>query len=267
MASAFALASAAVQQYIDGLQELTFNSKPIITNLTIIAGEIAKAHGPPAASSVAAAIENHIRSVRLPSRLLRTCAAAARGAAAARWLDASREETSRSRFRRVAPLADAQPASRAQVSQECKLPALYLLDSVAKNLRSPYAPLFEPRLAELYLHVHAAAPPPQRSSLEHLRNTWRPIFPAVRAPVSPLIQPSGLLTLSAPFLSARSTLPSSAPSKPRRLARRGARARGGRAEWRRAGRSLLRRAPPGMLLARSRPAKRRTAASALVLIQ
>ena len=58
---------------------------------------------------------------------------------------------------------------------------LYLLDSVAKNIRATYAPLFERNLPEVYVHALEAAPSPGvRTSLEHLRATWRDVFPAVR---------------------------------------------------------------------------------------
>ena len=60
---------------------------------------------------------------------------------------------------------------------------LYLLDSVAKNLRAVYAPLFERNLPEIYIRALEAAPSPGvRTSLEHLRATWKDVFPAVRPP-------------------------------------------------------------------------------------
>lgn len=58
-----------VEQYMAELQELTFNSKPIITTLTILAAENLGA-----ASSVVAAIERHLSSVvRTPELLLSQC--------------------------------------------------------------------------------------------------------------------------------------------------------------------------------------------------
>jgi hypothetical protein len=68
-----------------------------------------------------------------------------------------------------------------QARAECKLPALYLLDSVAKNIRAVYAPLFARNLPEIYIRALEAAPTPGvRTSLEHLRATWKDVFPAVR---------------------------------------------------------------------------------------
>jgi pre-mRNA cleavage complex 2 protein Pcf11 len=51
-----------IGEYAAALAELTINSKPIISSLTILAQEIGSS--PAAASSIAGLVERHIRTVR-----------------------------------------------------------------------------------------------------------------------------------------------------------------------------------------------------------
>lgn len=103
------------------LSALTFNSKPVITTLTMIAGK----------------------------------------------------------FRNLGPIfvqKIEQAILQAQPSQ--RLPRLYLIDSIIKNVGQPYASMFTPKILVLFCSTYASSPPNSREPMLHLMRTWKGYFPS-----------------------------------------------------------------------------------------
>ncbi|KAJ3279278.1 hypothetical protein HK104_001590 [Borealophlyctis nickersoniae] len=111
-------------EYRSSLADLTFNSKPIITNLTIIAQENLSA-----ASAIVQAIEDQMRN--------------------------------------------AQPKQ--------KLPVLYLLDSICKNVGGVYISLFARNVVRVFSSAYQAVDKEDKLKFQRVLNTWKnhppgPIF-------------------------------------------------------------------------------------------
>lgn len=112
------------QDYLDSLQDLTINSRPLIRDLTMIAQETLYA-----AQYIVKAVEEHIN--------------------------------------RAPP--------------QHKLPALYLLDSICKNVGSPYTIYFSQNLSKIFINTYTLMEPHLRMKMEELLQTWKQPVPGTNS--------------------------------------------------------------------------------------
>lgn len=74
-----------------------------------------------------------------------------------------------------------------QAAPHKKLPALYVLDSIAKNVGTPYTLFFAKRLYTTFWEAYAVADAPTRKKMHEMFKTWKEPIPGSidRRPVFP----------------------------------------------------------------------------------
>ncbi|KAJ1023219.1 hypothetical protein NDA16_003372 [Ustilago loliicola] len=112
------------KMYHSHLKSLTFNSKPIITNLTVIAHD----HSAHMSAMVAKCLDDHIM----------------------------------------------------QSHPSVRLPALYTLDSISKNIGHPYTQLWSARIVPIFLETYRVVDQPTKMRMEELLATWKTAGPGAR---------------------------------------------------------------------------------------
>ncbi|SPO28498.1 related to PCF11 component of pre-mRNA 3`-end processing factor CF I [Ustilago trichophora] len=116
--------NAFAKMYNSHLKSLTFNSKPIITNLTVIAHD----HAARMSAVVAKCLDDHIM----------------------------------------------------QSHPSVRLPALYTLDSISKNIGHPYTQLWSARIVPIFLESYRLVDQPTKMRMEELLGTWKTAGPGAR---------------------------------------------------------------------------------------
>ncbi len=156
MSDQAAESAAAIASYTTELDDLTWNSKPIINSLTMIAGELL-----PLSADIAELIRRKILGA----------------------------------------------------DSDKKLPVVYLLDSICKNIGKDYRAHFAKHLPELMANAHGACGPKVRTSLQALTKTWNGLFPPeVLREVHARMAPSQRVAAIPPVLQQCVPPPPSAPT-------------------------------------------------------
>ena len=164
------------EDYKSSLEDLVDIQRVAINNLTVIAKENIE-H----ASAISRALENHIKHV----------------SGRARHMSRS-PHTSQS----VGFLAPGHPAVdliAEQTPPARKLPALYLLDSIVKNVGTPYTLFLSRNLYSTFMNAYSLVDPHTRQKLDEMLQTWKapnpgsletkPVFPhEVTRPIEEALQ-------------------------------------------------------------------------------